>query len=438
MLSDGRFQGMIGGKSLIDYKKMIDWNINDENERLKLINEILNLDDIGSNDEFWQKIWDCGICKSNLDKTSARWDETNVSRFLETIGNYFIYGCEKKEKVKSKDLELFETMTLEDINTDKNYRLAPPEKIDKSDFRMRELFAGTYEDYVEKVNKTIYKAKSRETWERIKYNEEEKIRFLTDAQRNLDILKQQMEDMKEGGTLQFNKIIVAKVSNKNIEIRLSKQLERYGLDNEIIIGLEEDIYKEKNRATDVKLFHLTNNIKDIKDYMIMCKLSYMNRVMIKPKKCPTSYDILEKVDYLDETHIKAMLSLGKSKLDPSKNISVIANDINKKIKEMYSNGELSDRDMYIIEGLQYNVPYETLAKELNIKLQSVEKAITRISNNIVKSFYNDHMDLYFLNESKGKYKTCSRCGETKLISRFDKEKKGKYGVKGRCKECFKK
>lgn len=401
MLTNGQFKGIIDNKELKDYKGLIDWNVTDEDKRLELINNIFNLDTIGSQDAYWQDVWDCGVCKSNLDKTSARWEETNVANFLETVGTYFIYGYDKKEKKRKKELELFETTTLEDVCTDKNYRLAPPDVIKKSDFRMRELFAGTYEDYVDKVSKTRYEIKSKESWERIKHNEKEKIKFLTDAQRNLDILNKQMKEFKEGIRLQYCK------------------------EDEIICN-------GKIRGTNVTLYHLTSNIRDVKDYMIMCKLSYTNRVMIKPDKCKTSYNILEKVDYLDPTHIRAMLSLGRMKLDPSKDISIIAYDINKKIKEMYSNGELSDRDMYIIEGLQYNVPQETLAKELDIKPQNVEKAITRICDNIVKSFYNDHMDLYFLNESRGRYRMCTKCKQVKRMSCFSKNGSR---VRGNCKDC---
>ena len=105
---------------------------------------------------------------------------------------------------------------------------------------------------------------------------------------------------------------------------------------------------------------------------------------------------------------------------------------------MYSNGELSDRDLYIIEGMQFNVSKEKIGKELGITGDAVGKTINRICSNIAKSFYEDHMDLYFLNESKGKYKKCSRCGEIKLISQFNKEPKGKDGYKKHCKKCYKK
>ena len=130
-----------------------------------------------------------------------------------------------------------------------------------------------------------------------------------------------------------------------------------------------------------------------------------------------------------------MLSLGEMKLDPSKELAIIAYDINKKIKDMYSLGEISDREMYIIEGIRYNVSYPKLAKELDITPNAVEKTLNRLCDKIVKSFYEDIIDLHFLNESKGKYKKCSRCGEVKLVNQFDK--KGKQGLQSRCKKCRK-
>ena len=436
MLANVRFKGEIDGKNLYDYKYKIDWNEKDFNKRKLLLNDILNLNEYGiSNDLFWQDIWDCGICKVNIGVNDTRWEETDVAIFLESMGSYLLYGYEKKEKKGNKEIELNEGWTYNDVVTDKNYRLAPPIKIQQSDYKMRDLFNGSYEDYVNKVSKTRYEIKSRDSWERIKHNEEEKIKLLTEAKHNLNILKRQMEKMKKEGSLQYNKNEVIKVSNMNVQLRLSKQLERYGLSNENVLDIESKIYKFRDRGTNVALYHLTNNLKDMKDYMISCKLAYTNIVKINPPKCPTNYNVLEKIDYLDSTHIKAMLLLDEMKLDPSKDLAIIAYDINKKIKDMHSLGEISDREMYIIEGIKYNVSYPKLAKELDITPNAVEKTLNRLCDKIVKSFYEDIIDLHFLNESKGKYKKCSRCGEVKLVNQFDK--KGKQGLQSRCKKCRK-
>ena len=438
MLTNVRFKGEIDGKNLYSYKYKIDWNEKDFNKRKLLLNDILNLNEYGMSDDlFWQDIWDCGICKVNIGVNDSRWEETDVAKFLESMGSYLLYGYEKKEKKRNKEIELNEGWTYNDVVTDKNYRLAPPIKIQQSDYKVRDLFNGSYEDYVNKVSKTRYEIKSRDSWERIKHNEEEKIKLLTDARHNLNILKGQMEKMKKEGSLQYNKNEVIKVPNMNVQLKLSKQLERYGLPNEDILDIENKIYVTRDRRTNVALYHLQDSLKNMKDYMISCKLAYTNIVKINPPKCSTNYNILEKIDYLDSTHITVMLSLGGMKLDPSKELAIVAYDINKKVKDMYSLGELSDRDMYIIEGIRYNVSYGTLAKELNIKLQNVEKTLNRICDRIVKSFYEDIIDLYFLNINKGTYKKCNKCGEIKLINQFDIKRSNKDGYKNHCKKCNK-
>ena len=433
MLNNIKFQGTIGSKNLKDYKYKINWEEKDHNVRVGILNDVLNLDNIGSLDEYWQEVWDCGLCKVNIGTKDTRWEETDVARFLETCGSYLLYSYDKKEKKRRKSFEIDENMSTDDVINDTNYRLNPPIKIEKSDYRLRELFNCTYDEYVEKVSKKNLDIKDKSTWEKIKYNEEKKIELLKEARSNQDILKQQLFDMQEGKELQYRKQLTYEVPNMNVDLRLSKQLSRYGLKNDEILRLEKNIYITRKVTSNVKLYHIQSMLNNVKDYMILVKKSHSNIVTIKPPKCPNVKHILECIDYLDEAHIKGMLSLSEKKLDPSSDMAVIAYDINKKIKEMYSNGELSDRDMYIIEGIQYNIPYTQLAKELDIKSSTLDYAINRICDNIVKSFYEDHMDLYFLNESKGKYNKCSKCGEVKLVSRFDKN--GKKGLRSSCKRC---
>ena len=284
MLNNTKFQGTIGGKTLRDYRKKIDWEIKDADERLKMIHEILNLDELGSKDEFWQSVYDMGICKSNINTTDTRWEETNVAQFLETLGTYLIYGYKKKEKKIYNETELNEYLTSEDLVNDKNYRLAPPESIKQSDYKVRDLFSGTYEEYVEKVSKTPYEVKERESWERIKHNEEEKVKLLTEARKNSEILMSQSMRIQKKERLQYNEKEIIQYPKMNVDLRLSEQLRRYGLDNSDVLEVEDKIYRENSRATNVMLWHITSNLKDMKDYMIMCKLAYTNRVKIKPPR----------------------------------------------------------------------------------------------------------------------------------------------------------
>lgn len=441
MQNRNRYTNNVNGRDLNYYKKMIDWDLCSYEERLKVVKKIFSLDENGmSTDEFWLEVWDSGICQAYLNKTDTLWSETDVAKFFTTIESYLIYGYQKKEKKYRNELELNEKLSTEDIiKNDKNYRLAPPETIEKADYDenyMRDLFKGTYEEYVQKVSKTNYEIKDEYSFDRIKYNELEKIKYIKEFNKNLKILKKQMEIMKEkGGNLQFNNSTYAIINPlSNINISLSKQLERYGLDNSEILELENN-YPNKKRPTSVALYHLTNDIRDIKDNRLLCKLAYNNRVMIRPNKCSSNYNVLDNVDYLEPTHIKGMLLLGEMSLDPSKDLSIIAYDINKKIEDMYSNGQLSNRDMYIIEGIRHNITYKKIGEELDIRPQTVEKNINRICNNISKSIYNDYIDLYFLNNKKGTYKKCNKCGEVKLINKFFKNIRRKDGHENCCKEC---
>lgn len=438
MLNNIRFKGEINGKTLKDYSNKIDWEITDDNKRIKKIKEILNLNEYGTSDDmFWQEVWDSGVCKAELSKTDTRWEETDVAHLLEVMGSYLIYGYIKKEKRKEK-LEVKDNLSYEEYEYDGNYRLAPPEKINSNDYKMRDLYSGTYKEYVEKIIKNGYKPKEEDVFNRIKEHEEMKIKLLKESKHNTDILKKQMKSLKNNERLQFNK-------NKKISYQLNKpnislnvQCQRYGLKElDIINKIEENRIKKDtvNRNTNVTLNHITSMLASQKDYEIKVKLSYMNRIESNPPKCSSYKNILENIDYLNHNHIKAMLYLKNMDLNFSNELSIISYDIHKKIKELYSFGELNNRDIYIIEGLSFGMSEYSLSKELGVNRGVIIKTIDKISNKIANSFYNDILDIYFLNERYGKYKKCNRCGEIKLTREFNKN--GSKGLKPMCKKCRK-
>lgn len=120
-------------------------------------------------------------------------------------------------------------------------------------------------------------------------------------------------------------------------------------------------------------------------------------------------------------------------LDPANDLAIISNDINKKISDMYERGELSDRDMYVIDGFKHNVPIKEMARELDRATNAIHTNIERVCERIVKSFYKDYIDNYFLNVKKGKYKCCNRCSQVKLTNQFNKN--GRKGLMPMCKKC---
>jgi hypothetical protein len=83
---------------------------------------------------------------------------------------------------------------------------------------------------------------------------------------------------------------------------------------------------------------------------------------------------------------------------------------------------------------------EKIQEEFGIK-HSVEYISSLWRNKIPKLIASEAEDRllywYFMNEMKGKYKKCSRCGEIKLAHNkyFSKNKTSKYGFYSICKCC---
>lgn len=95
---------------------------------------------------------------------------------------------------------------------------------------------------------------------------------------------------------------------------------------------------------------------------------------------------------------------------------------------------------YKVDGLQNIDIQEKLQMEFGIK-HSVEYISSLWRNKIPKLIASEAedrlLDWYFLNEMKGKYKKCSRCGEIKLAHNkyFSKNKTSKDGFYSICKKC---
>jgi hypothetical protein len=93
-----------------------------------------------------------------------------------------------------------------------------------------------------------------------------------------------------------------------------------------------------------------------------------------------------------------------------------------------------------IDGLQNIQIQEILEKEFGIK-HSLEYISSlwrkKIPKLIASAAEDEWLDEYYLNEEKGVYKKCSRCGQIKLAHNkyFSKNKTSKDGYYSICKSC---
>ena len=115
--TNNRFRGYIDGKTIYDYSGKLDYKIEKLDKRKEEVSKILNLNEYGnSEDDFWQEVWDMGVCKSGLNTTDDLWSNTNVAKCLEGMGTYLLAKAPKKDNPTIKvynDYELFKRILKE-------------------------------------------------------------------------------------------------------------------------------------------------------------------------------------------------------------------------------------------------------------------------------------------------------------------------------------
>ena len=314
-----------------------------------------------------------------LNSTDAQYSESNIAKELSKMADYLLVkdrGRDKKEKIKLYSEEEFKKrlrdekkklQNLEEANGDefailkntKNYRLAPKIDINKSDFKMPFIYSGTYEDYLNhwkthqyKINLVDGKSKktylkedelcvnalseclTKEQWNIGKSNMIKKMEFLNDAMENKAYLENIRNQIRNG---------------------------------QVTSGL--------------RLMHVTNNMKNINDYMIMTKEHYHNYVCIKPDKCSVVSNIMDVIDYSNDEHVLALLSLNASTDDLNNDISILSYDINNAIQRAFDNGELGDKELKIIKLLRQGETKKGISEKIFLSRVSVYKKL----DNIVKS-----------------------------------------------------
>ena len=158
------------------------------------------------------------------------------------------------------------------------------------------------------------------------------------------------------------------------------------------------------------------------------------------------YVIPEGVSLCDAKVVSAILcnySLLKQESwgEPNRDLWYLMYDFDNVAHKALLDYPLYDRIVeYKIDGLQNIDIQEKIQSEFGIK-HSVEYISSLWRNKIPKLIASEAedqiLDWYFLNEMKGKYKKCSRCGEIKLAHNkyFSKNKTSRDGFYSICKSC---
>ena len=170
------FRGSIDNKTIHNYKNKLDYNIESLEDRKLEIKKLLSIETIDnvefSNEEFWNVVWDMGVCKAGINTDESLWSETNVCLTLESMANYLLakHTKDKRENIKVYDsYELFKRAIQEQevirkhgeseedgvivFRQKKNYKLDPkPAVTSKDKKRFKEINDyDKYKDYLMKL-----------------------------------------------------------------------------------------------------------------------------------------------------------------------------------------------------------------------------------------------------------------------------------------------
>ena len=379
--NNGFFRGNIGNKTILDYKNKLDYNIESLDERKEKIKELLSIETVEgiefSNEEFWNEIWDMGVCKAGINTDESLWSETNVCLTLESMANYLLakHTKEKRDNIKIYDsYELFKRAMQEqetirkygELEEDgviifrqkKNYKLDPkPSVTSKDKKRFKEI--NDYDDYKG---------------------------YLISLRDNKELREE----------------LAAKIDlNGNFKIKSSSDIYRFTLKHLPLVG----------------------------DDMLNVKLQRERAISWKSPLRDAGNEIdWDYLDMFDEEHVKALLAIPKD--------IEVASDVCITRDMLVEKADLTETQKNILALWRRNKTLQNIADTLGMSHSNVkkhlDKIVTKVINQYEKEYEENH---YYLNVVKGKYKKCSRCGEVKLISRFGNDSKGTFGKKSKCKEC---
>ena len=380
--NNGFFRGSIDGKTILDFKNKLDYNIESLEERKEKIWELLSLEDVDgvefSNEEFWNEIWDMGVCKTGINTDESLWSETNVCLTLESMANYLLakHTKDKKDNIKIYDsYELFKRALQEqeairkhgELEEDgviffrqkKNYKLDPkPSVTSKDKKRFNEI--NDYDNY----------------------------------------------------------------KNYLISLRDNK-----GMREELIDTLNLTGGFKLRSSSDVYKFTL-KHLPLVSDDMLNVKLQKEKAIKWKAPLRDSGNEIdWDCLDMFDKEHVKALLAVPKD--------MEVVSDVYITRDMLVEKADLTDIQRDILNLWRRNRTLQSIANTLGMSHSNVKKHLDKIVTKVINQYEKEYEDNhYYLNVVKGEYKKCSCCGEVKLTSRFANDSKGTFGKKSKCKECM--
>ena len=386
--NNNNFYGKIGGKHIGNFLNF-NYKLNTCEDRIAFVNEVLEMykvDGVEFYHEYFDEVYDQERKHSKIDlvidKSKSTYTTSNIASSLELIANYIL--------------------AVDDVDDKVNYKI----------YTSEELFKRACQEF--NVINDVAKANGGLD---MKYEEEgnksiEAFPFfqLPKNYKKVKDLKLEKEDLEKYPPMKDYYEFYNYLKEESKRLWGTKNLSK-----------EEMVRRGKIKK-------LLPEIK--KDMMDAKKQLQMPIIWKSPLKDNggADYDLL---DMFDKEVVKELLRVHKG-VDLQDDLSCILVDLENLINKI----EFTDKQRKVLELWSNGSATGEISKKLKIKPNTVVSCLNSVVDLIIKQYEKEYEEWYYLNIRKGIYKKCSRCGEVKLVSQFDKDKKGKYGVRGYCKNCY--
>ncbi|MGN0974115.1 MAG: LuxR C-terminal-related transcriptional regulator [Bacilli bacterium] len=399
--NNNNFLGKIDGKNIYSYSKK-DYKLNTVEERINYINELFGMYEVDGAifyDEYWDEVYNQDRKHSKIDivlnRSKSIYSTSNIALALEKVADYIL----KVDDYKDED--------------ERNYVI----------YNSEELFNRACQEY----NVTSNLARINGGLGMMGLSKDKEGNSDNDDSKNIEQNAFPFFQLPKN----FNLVKDLKIEKEDL-IKYP-EINDY---NEFYLYLKDEykkfFQKKKLNSKDMRRKCLIRKVlSELKKDMIVAKKELERPIIWKAPLKPTGCPDYDELDMFDKNTVKELLRVHKQ-VDLQDDLSCILVDLDNLINKI----NFTERQQEVLKMWSNGLSTDVIAKGLNVKPQTITGCLNSIIDLIVKQYEEDYENWYYLNIRKGTYKKCSRCGEVKLVSGFDKDKTGKLGVRGYCKKCY--
>jgi len=412
--------------SITDILMNLNYNIMEESQRSVLIKKLFENEEVI---EYFSKYFEQNVedgidvshFKVGLIKSDKLSENNFVCKALSLMADYLIFAPDSKPLVSKFKYTYY---------THKNLK-----KRIKRESSLESIINKICKDTSEKYDKDIV-GEVIDFFERTVVNYRNEIKqevFIKDKDNTIiadyDYFKDQIIDLlKEIDNIGIENVYSLEKIDIINEIMLCNRKD-YVLNSNVDLNNKYD--KKKLLSVQNKLIKkLRGQITTIKDDQLLSKDMLNGTIYFKSaedSKDEPSY--LEHFRFNDFKHVRALLRIAPRSIETE--LGILTQDM----KNILKNVKLNGIEKKVVGLYREDLTELVISETIGTTQQNVSRIIDRVVNKIIKYYNEQWEDWVNLNYIRGSYKKCSRCGEIKLVQRFDIDNSKKDNRKSMCKEC---